>query len=239
MTGKEERLPASTTATQQEVDSFLAKLARTPSPSASGQRGRLVFAMDATASREPTWDRACQLQAEMFEVTHALGGLDVQLVFYRGFRECKASPWVSDSMALLQRMTAVRCLGGHTQIRRVLGHTVNETKRRKVNALVFVGDCFEEDPDDVCHRAGELGLLGVPAFMFHEGHDPVARRVFQQIAQLTGGAFCRFDASSAGQLRDLLSAVAVYAAGGLRALADFSDRRGGDVRQLTYQVGRK
>lgn len=241
---KDDRVPAKGSSTapaagrQGDVDAFLEKLRATPAPASGGRRGRLVFALDATASREPTWDRACQLQGEMFEATAELGGLDVQLVFYRGFRECKASPWVSDSRALLGRMTAVRCLGGQTQIGRILRHAIKETRKQKVGALVFVGDCFEEDIDRVCATAGELGMLGVPAFLFHEGHDPIAERAFRQIARLTGGAYCPFDASSARQLKDLLGAVAVYAAGGHKALADYGRRRGGEaVRLLTHQVG--
>jgi hypothetical protein len=239
--GKDDKVPTTSGKTsRQEVDAFLEKLRATPAPATGGARGRLIFAMDATASREPSWDRACQLQGEMFEATAELGGLDVQLVFYRGFRECKASPWVSDSRALLGKMTAVRCLGGQTQIGRILRHAVNETKKQKVGALVFVGDCFEEDIDRVCAKAGELGMLGVPAFLFHEGRDPVAERAFRQIARLTGGAYCSFDASSARQLKDLLGAVAVYAAGGHKALADYGRRRGGEsVRLLTSQVGNR
>ena len=221
---------------QGAVDAFLERVAVTPVTVAPGERGRLIFAMDATASREPSWDRACHIQAEMFKETAALGGLEIQLVYYRGFGECRASPWVADSQALLKRMTGVRCLAGHTQIRKILKHAIKETKAKKVGALVFVGDCLEEDLDTLGHLAGELGLLGVPCFMFHEGMDPVARGAFQQIARLSGGAFCPFDASSAQQLRDLLSAVAVYAAGGRKALADYSGRKGGIVRQLTHQV---
>ena len=213
-----------------EVDAFLAKLQATP-PVAKG-RGRLIFAMDATASREPSWAQACQIQNEMFTATAALGGLEVQLVFYRGFDECKASGWLSSADALVRRMMAVRCLGGQTQLGKVLGHAIRETAKAKVGALVFVGDCMEEDVDAVCARAGELGLLGVPAFMFHEGHDPVAARAFQQIAKLTGGAYCRFDASSADQLKRLLGAVAAYVAGGALALDEYR-RRTGVILQLS------
>lgn len=233
MTG-DKKLP--TTPANAEVDAFLRKLAQTPAVHPAGERGRLIFAMDATASREPTWDRASHIQAEMFKETAALGGLDIQLVYYRGFGECRASPWVSESAALLKRMTGVFCLAGQTQIAKVLKHAIKETKRHKVGALVFVGDCVEEDIDRLGHLAGELGLLGTPCFVFHEGRDPIARSAFQQIAKLSGGAYCAFDANSAQQLRDLLSAVAVYAAGGRKALADYSDRRGGLVRQLTHQV---
>ncbi|HEX9837272.1 MAG TPA: VWA domain-containing protein [Alphaproteobacteria bacterium] len=234
MTGEKDRLPAKSTSA--DVADFLDKLARAPAVRPDGGRGRLIFAMDATASREPTWDRACHIQGEMFTATEGLGGLEVQLVFYRGFGQCKASPWVSSSRELVSRMTAVRCLGGQTQIARVLRHAISETGKRKVNALVFVGDCMEEDVDELCHLAGQLGVLGVPVFMFHEGGDPVANHAFRQIAKLSGGAYCTFDSSSAQQLRELLSAVAVFAAGGRRALADYGERTGGAVRQITSQV---
>lgn len=221
------------------VDAFLRQVkAMAPAAGAApGQRGRLMFAMDATASRQPSWDRAMQIQAEMFSAAAGLGGLEVQLVFYRGFRECKSSPWVVNALELLRRMTAVTCLGGQTQIGRILGHALKETKARKVNAVVFVGDACEEAPDPLCHTAGELGLLGVPVFVFHEGGDAVARRVFEQIAKLSGGAYCPFDASSAQQLKDLLRAVAVYAAGGRAALRDYSKGQSEPVLMLTRQLG--
>jgi len=236
MADKDDRLPATRTS-QAEVDAFLAKLAAAPAPRQAG-RGRLLFALDATASRQPTWDRACHIQAEMFEATDSLGGLEIQLVFYRGFRECKASPWVSSSRELLKRMAGVQCIAGQTQIERVLTHAAREARKQPVNALVFVGDAFEEDIDAVGQKAGELGLLGVPAFVFHEGGDLIAERAFRQIARLTKGAYCPFDASSARQLKELMGAVAVYAAGGRQALEDYGRRRGGEALRLTHQLGR-
>lgn len=219
-----------------EVDAFLRKVAAIGPGAPVGTRGRLIFSLDATASRQQTWDQAMQIQAEMFEQAAGLGGLDVQLVFYRGFGECKASKWQSEAEGLLRAMTAVTCLAGRTQIGRVLKHALGETKKRKVGALIFVGDAMEEELDQLGHQAGELGLHGLPCFLFHEGRDPQARSAFEQIARLSGGACCRFDPSAPQQLRDLLAAVAVYAAGGRRALADFSHRRGGVVHQLTHQV---
>ncbi|MDX1712059.1 MAG: VWA domain-containing protein [Rhodovibrionaceae bacterium] len=231
-----ESRPQRRTSSDHEVEAFLNKVATTSTVRPGGGRGRLIFAMDATASRQPSWDRACHLQAEMFKETKALGGLDVQLVFYRGFGECKASGWMSDSDALLRRMTAVSCLAGQTQIAKVLSHAIKETQNKQVNALVFVGDCMEEDIDRLGQLAGELGLLNVPCFMFHEGPDPVARNAFQQIARLSGGAFAPFDSSSPKQLRDLLSAVAVFAAGGRKALRNYSEKVGGEVLKLTHQM---
>ena len=168
--------------------------------------------------------------------TADLGGLEIQLVYYRGFGEFRHTKWVTDSRSLVRQMTGVFCLGGHTQIARVLDHAVEESKRRKVDAVVFVGDCMEESVDHLSHIAGELGLLGVPVFVFHEGDEPIAAGAFRHIARLTNGAYCSFDANSAGQLRDLLRAVAVYAAGGRRALENLGKRAGGVVLQIANQM---
>ncbi len=234
--GDDKRNPLTRPSSSAEVAEFLRQVAAARVVRAPGVRGRLVFAMDATASREPTWDMACAIQGQMFQETAALGGLDIQLCYYRGFGEFEASPWVATSEELLERMTAVHCRGGQTQIEQVLRHVIAETCKRRVNALVFVGDCVEESVDELCVLAGELGLLGIPAFLFHEGADPIAERAFRQIARLTRGAYCRFDAGSPQQLRDLLSAVAVYASGGRRALENFSRRTGGVTRQLTHDL---
>jgi hypothetical protein len=202
-------------------------------PRAGAGRGRLIFAMDATMSRQPTWDMALALQVDMFKTVKAVGGLDVQLVYFRGTAECRASKWVSDPDALAQLMTQVACAGGYTQIRKVLSHARAEAAKRSVNALVYVGDCMEEEIDDLCGRAGELALLGVPAFLFQEGTDARAATAFGEIARLTKGAYCRFDAGSAAQLRELLAAVAVYAAGGRQALQALSGR---GARALLQQL---
>jgi hypothetical protein len=219
-----------------EVETFLKKLAAVPALRPGQRRGRLIFAMDATASREPSWDRACQIQAEMFQETAALGGLDVQLVYYRGFGQCQASRWTTRSEELLKFMLAVRCQGGHTQIAKVLRHAIAEVGRSKVDALVFVGDCMEEPVDDLCALAGRLGLLGMPVFVFQEGSEPIARATFKEIARLSGGAHCSFSATSAAELRRLLGAVAVFAAGGRAALEDYGRRHGGPVLRLTREI---
>lgn len=222
-----------------EAAAFLEKLARTPAPAKTGQRGRLLFGLDATASRQPSWDRAMALQAEMFAEAARLGGLDIQLAYYRGFGEFETTPWLADADRLLRRMTGVVCLGGRTQIGRLLSHALAETRDRKINAAVFVGDAMEEDADALCHRAGELGMLGVPLFIFHEGGEKLAAMCFRQMAKLSGGAYCRFDKGSARELRDLLRAVAVYATGGAAALEDFGKRTGGAALQLTHQMKRE
>ncbi len=236
LASRERDLPSARDASD-PVRAFLDQVARTAPPEPGAGRGRLIFSMDATASREPTWDQACQVQGQMFLETAALGGLDVQLVYYRGFNECKASRWVDNPSDLVRLMTGVFCLAGKTKIRRVLQHAVRETERKRVTALVFVGDAFEEDLDEVGEIAGQLGMLGVRAFLFQEGHKPEAERAFRHIAALTKGAHCRFDSGSPDQLRELLGAVAAYAAGGRRALSDLSKRSGRAVKLIASQVG--
>ncbi len=205
-----------------------------PAPG-GGQHGRLIFAMDATASRQPAWNMALRLQADMFAEVAAIGGLDVQLVYFRGFNECRASGWANTPEALAQSMRAIACEGGHTQIGKVLTHARRETERRKVDALVYVGDSMEEEIDHLAALAGELGLLRLPVFVFQEGYDGGAETAFREIARLTKGAYCRFDAGSADALRELLRAAAAYAAGGRAALESLS-QRGGQARRLLEQL---
>jgi hypothetical protein len=234
MSGDKDQLPAKSHSA--EIDAFLRDLQRAPAVRPGGGRGRLMFALDATASREPTWDRACRIQGEMFEATAALGGLDVKLVYYRGFNECKASRWMANAADLHRAMRAVSCIGGETQIERVLAHAIAENQKQKLGALVFVGDAMEENVDPLCQLAGELGLKGVPIFLFHEGGDPIAAKAFQQMAKLSRGAYLHFDLASADRLKDLLGAVAVYAAGGYRALTAYGEKKGGEVLRLTSQL---
>jgi hypothetical protein len=221
-----------TRSTSSDVDAFLsAAAALAPSETVAG-RGRMIFALDATMSRQPTWDTAQRLQGEMFEEAGKVGGLDVQLAYFRGFNECRASRWVSDARALRDLMTGIDCRGGHTQIGKILTHARRETARHKVNVLVFVGDALEEKIDDLAAKAGELGLLGVKGFVFQEGRDALVERGFREIARLTGGAYARFDTNAAGELSRLLRAAAIYAAGGMKALA----KGGAEARLLLSQM---
>lgn len=200
-----------------EIDRFLGA-AKQLAPLATGQAGRLVFALDATMSRQPTWDLACSLQARMFEVAAGTGGLAVQLVYFRGLMECRASGWVGEPQRLTGLMSRISCEGGQTQIRRVLEHVRDEARAVPIRAFVFVGDAMEEDVDALSGLAGELGLRGIRGFLFQEGHDPAASSAFAMMARLTGGAHARFDVNAPGSLLDLLRGAAAYASGGREAL---------------------
>lgn len=183
---------------------------------------RLLFAIDATASRQPTWDSACHLQREMFLATDNVASLAVQLCYYRGFQEFFASQWLTDSAELARQMAQVHCEGGHTQIARLLRHALEEHGKVPIRALVFIGDAMEENADSLCKLAGKCGMLQLPLFLFQEGTDGGANQTFSNMARLSGGAHAHFDASSAATLSALLGAVAAYAAGGRAALENNS-----------------
>lgn len=219
-----------------EIDAFLDKVESLPTITPKDRPGKLIFAMDATASRSPTWDMACDLQGKMFTETKGIGQLDIQLVFFRGYKECKSSRWLNNPIDLLRLMTSVTCLAGRTQIERVLQHAINECKLAPVDALVYVGDSMEEPIDKIGELAGQLKLIDLPLFIFQEGHDIVASEAFRQFAQLSGGAHCSFDNNSAAQLGNLLTAVAVYATGGSAAMERFAKLSSPLVGNVVAQI---
>jgi hypothetical protein len=219
-----------------DISAFLDKVRAMPTPAPSGSRGKLIFAMDATMSRQASWDRALSIQAEMFAETSRIGGLDVQLVYFRGFNECRASKWVSEPKALAKLMTTVDCRGGNTQIGRALLHVKKEIAANKVNAVIYVGDAMEENIDALCQAAGEIGLRGTPIFTFQEGDNRDAETAFREMAKLSRGAYFKLNEQSAHMLRDLLSAVAVYAAGGKAALIAHTKSKGGNSGLLLKQL---
>ncbi len=217
------------------VDAFLNE-ARSLTPARSEGRGRLVFALDATMSRQPTWDLAQSIQGEMFATTAVHGGLEVQLVYFRGFSECRASSFVTGGQGLGALMAKISCHAGRTQIGKVLRHVRDETRGRPVGALIYIGDAMEERLDDLGAVAGELGLLGVKAFMFQEGSDAGVKAAYREIARITGGAYAAFDSSAPGRLAELLKAAAAYAAGGRLELQKRSARGEAAARLLLSQL---
>ena len=232
ITPKEKKqTPVRQKSSSQEISSFLKAAAKTD----TSNSGRLIFALDATMSRQPTWTRAMRIQSSMFDAVGKAGGLSVQLVFFRGFDECRASKWVINAAALRDLMKGIHCRGGYTQIAKVLKHANSETTKTKVSALVFIGDAMEESIDHLCQLAGELGLKGVRCFFFQEGHDVAVEKGFREMARLTNGAYFRLGPNSAKELAELLGAIAIYARGGLKALSDSA--RGG-ARLLLEQLER-
>jgi hypothetical protein len=201
-----------TTSSPTKIDLFLDKLA-----AKNASSGRLIFGLDATASREEMWSRAIELQSGMFDAVSQVGGLEIQLVFYHG-TTCHSSQWMTNAKALEQSMRKIQCIGGFTQIKKILDHACRAHDRAPLSTLVFVGDAAEEPIDSLCASANALGSRGVRALMFLEGNSDEAEKAFRAIVKATNGAFARFSPESAKELGDLLRAAAAYAAGGLKAL---------------------
>ena len=205
------------------VNAFLEAAKKHPLGEHRAASKRLIFAMDATGSREHSWDLATSLHGQLFQTAHSKQ-LQVQLVYYRGINQFFASSWNSSAEQLLNEMQRVRCLGGATQIVRLLKHIYNESTAAELRAAVFIGDCVEESPDELFSMAGQLGLRNVPMFMFQEGHDPITPQVFAGIARRTNGAHIPFNAGSAKELGELLGAVAAYATEGMDAFKKIKGR---------------
>jgi len=229
-----EQVPTGPSEVSSDISAFVRKVGALARPGAA-QDGRLLFALDATMSRQPTWDLACRLQAEMFQALPKATALQVQLLYFRGMGECRASRWVADDHALAKLMSGIDCRGGHTQIGKVFAHARAEHAKRRINAMVYVGDAIEENVDALAEKAGQLGLLGCPIFVFQEGRDATVEAGFREFARLSKGAYARFDASAPQELADLLKAVAAYASGGRDHLKLQSSA---PARALLAQIGR-
>ncbi len=225
-----DRHPVSST---NDVQQFLSKVAALPKTSGDA---RLIFSLDATASRQSTWDVASQLQSEMFLSAQSLGGLNVQLCYFRGFGDFFSSDWQGNPDDILRIMSSIQCQAGATQLHRLLQHAIDENQQKKIKCLIYIGDAMEENIDLLAQLAGKLGLLNVPLFMFQERSDSVAKAAFQELSRLSGGAYSQFDSASADQLKDLLRAVAIYAAGGLKALQNFSAGSSSGVKLIEQQL---
>ena len=216
VSSRSDRAPAATSSSAGDIAAFL-RAAKSVTPGTGGT-GRIVLALDATMSRQPTWDMASNIQAQMFQSVASATSLRMQLVYFRGFGECRASRWARNGADLAGMMTQIDCRAGRTQIEKVLKHALKEHNKMPISALVYIGDAMEENPDALGHAAGQLGIRGVPAFVFQEGAEPGAEVVFREIARLTRGGWFRFDPSAQQVLADLLKSIAVYATGGLKAL---------------------
>lgn len=212
-----------------------------------GNPARIIFAIDATASRSHVWDVVSKIQKDMFSSINRLGELEIKLMYFRGENECKASPWLKDQATLLKLLNKVTCLAGSTQILRVLDHASAEHDKSNVNAIIFIGDSCEENFSAIETKAEILGLKKLPVFVFHDqnGADVATHsrssethKIFKYVAEASNGAYVGLDASSSNVLSHLLQAVAIYATGGRKALDDFSKKQGVDrtVLQLTAQL---
>ena len=183
--------------------------------------GRLIFGLDLTGSREPGLKQARIATAAMFDAIRNFGRIEVKLVYYRGSRECRESSWCADADVLRRSMLKLSCERGGTQIAKLLRLVLAQNE--KLSAVVFVGDHCEDAEDELVQLAGKLGEKHIPLFMFHECADYddrslVAQPVFKRMAELSGGVYVEFKPDSGDVLREMLSSIAAFSAGGIEAV---------------------
>jgi hypothetical protein len=195
-------------------------------------RPRLVFAVDATASREPAWAAARQVTDALVKALP--GELDVALAVHGGSRVHTFTPFTNDPSTLRDHAAGVTCQAGLTRLLPILSAGL---KAPSVRVVVYIGDVFEESLAHGRLLADTMGRQSIRLIVLHDTVDPGARRdaeVFWDLARRTGGCVLPFDANAPGRLRDLLSAVAVYAVGGEKLLRERRHTLPGAVALLEH-----
>ncbi len=192
--------------------------AEPPGETGAPLRPRLVFAVDATASREPAWAAARQVTDALVKALP--GELDVALAVHGGSRVHTFTAFTDDAKTLRDRAAGVVCQAGMTRLLPILAAAL---KRPGVRVVIYIGDVFEESVAHGRQLADAMGAQATRLIVLHDTADPAARRdaeVFWDLAKRTGGCVLPFDASAPAGLRDLLSAVAAYAVGGEKLLRE-------------------
>jgi hypothetical protein len=199
-------------------------------------RPRLIFAVDATASREPAWAAARQVTDALVKALP--GELDVALAVHGGSRVHTFTEFTSQPATLRDRAAGVACQAGVTRLLPILSVSLQQ---KAVRVVIYIGDVFEENMARGRQLADAMGHQGTRLIVLHDTADPTARRdaeLFWDLAKRTGGCVLPFDASSTARLRDLLSAVAVYAVGGEKLLRERRHDLPGAVALLEH-LGRR
>jgi hypothetical protein len=176
---------------------------------------RIGFLVDATASRENTWEQAQTIQAKMFRSASGLRALKLRLVYFGGNRLTKLN-WNDNARNIAAHMAEVRCHSGLTQIIPGLQAFIDEKPENRADAIILIGDCFEEDAATAAKTAALLKAKGIKVFSFIEGEDWTAHSVFKTLATVTGGKFAKF--GNELPLDDLCEGVALMTSGGEKAL---------------------
>ena len=199
------------------------------------EAGRLIFGLDLTGSREASLAHARIATAAMFDTIKAIGAVAVKLVYYRGTNECRASAWHNDPGVVSDAMRRLSCEAGYTQIARLLRVALAE--KEKVSGVVLVLDHCEDDADELLDLARTLGERSMPLYVFHECADYSkrslkAKPLFKRMAETSGGVYVEFKPDSGAVLREMLSTVAAFTAGGSEGVRQVGRAVTPEARQL-------
>jgi len=183
------------------------------------QKTNIIFAVDATASREHFWSETIKIQDKMFSTAQKAGAnLHAQLVSYSGETfdgEIHRTPWHNDAHALSDHLRSVRCAPSQTQIEKVFRHALNECCKRDVHALILVGDSYEENVPTLVRLASQINQKGIKLFMFHDTKTTCTAEdtltVFKKIAKAAEGFYVPFNVGDLAVLGDYLKVVGALA----------------------------
>lgn len=198
-------------------------------------RPRLIFAVDATASREPAWRAARGVTDSLVKALP--GALDVALAVHGGGRVHTFTPYTTAANTLRDRAAGVMCKAGFTRLLPIMASAVKDPG---VKVVIYIGDVFEESLARGRRLADSMGARGTRLIVLHDTADPAARghaEIFWDLAKRTGGCVLPFEAGASRKLHDLVSAVAVYAVGGERLLQERRHALPGAVA-LLEQLGK-
>jgi hypothetical protein len=196
-------------------------------------RNRLVFAIDATASREGAWKVATEITSTRFESVP--DKIEVSLAYHGGGHIKELSPFSTNAKTFLDKLQQIRCIGGRTAFNDILDRVVHLPG---VACCVYIGDCFEEREADALALARQLKLKGIKMFIFHDTSSSEiydtdhAARVFAKVVDICGGALMDFNDQSPKQAEEFLGAIALYAVGGRKLLEQQKGQLPGAVKLL-------
>ena len=193
-----------------KLDAFLDQLA-TQLP----RSGKLIFGIDATATvnRRGTGPASCRAICSR---SRRRRQLEIQLVYYpRVARRVQNLGWMTDSKS---SPPSWRRSCAKPATRRSEKSSITSTA--STTGSLLPRSCSLATP----WRRSSTSSARSPASCacrlscFRRAKTSRRSRVPRDRAKITHGAYARFDAGAADQLRDLLKAVAAYAVGGRQAL---------------------
>lgn len=178
------------------------------------QRPRLVFGVDATASRQPAWESAQRITDRMFDAIP--GALDVALAVHGGSRVHTFTQFSSDVGLFRGKAAAVRCMAGETKLCDLMERALESGG---VRVMSYIGDAFEESREMALALADRFRARGIRLVILADQPSPATLEFFQQLVARAGGAVLDFRAEQLDVMGEVLEGVAALAVGGRKLLA--------------------
>jgi hypothetical protein len=199
---------------------------------------RMILALAHEADDEFIWNRIKTLESQIFA-----GPVSVKLAFFgretasQTRRPCITTNWVTDAADwadLVDRGRAGCICGCFIQTGDILEQALRETQQAPVQAVVIVSDSFHGNLDAAVATAKQLRAAGTRVFLFQQGRSGATEHAFRILAEVTGGAYHRFNPHVervAERLPEMLEVVSHFATGGMQAL----EARGGESAALLLE----